>query len=269
MPRRGTYALRWDRVIGRDELKAALAGGMLETRYQPIVRLDTGAPVALEVLARLNHPALGTVLPERFVPLIEDAGLAAELIEHVAGSAFADMAGAAVASLGLSFGLNLPLEVLLVPAALERLDAQRRAAGIGVGRVVIELTESQPVTDLPRLRRATERVREAGYRMVIDDVSPSLPFVAELMELPFTGLKLDKKLVQGMGHRSGARSFVADTIATASRRGLTVIAEGVEELGTWRRLRAMGAHLAQGFLVAHPLTAVALPGWVAGWRAPA
>jgi len=251
--------------MNRGELRAALADGLLEMRYQPIVRLDTGAPVALEALARLNHPSLGIMLPGLFVPQIEDAGLAAELTDRVAGTAFAEMAGAALAPLGLRIGVNLPLDVLLVPAALERLDAQRRAAGLEPAQIAIELTESQPVTDLARLRRATERVRAAGYRAVIDDVAPSVPRIAELIDLPFTGLKLDKGLVQAVPKSQAAHGFVTATIAAAVARGLTVIAEGVEDPETWGRMRAMGAHRAQGFLIARPLMAAEVPGWMAGW----
>jgi EAL domain-containing protein (putative c-di-GMP-specific phosphodiesterase class I) len=256
------------RAMDRGELRAALADGLLEMRYQPIVSLDTGAPVGLEALARLNHPVLGTLLPGLFVPQIEDAGLAAELTDRVAGAAFADMAGAAIAPLGLSIGINLPLDVLLVPAALDRLEAQRRTAGLEPGQIVIELTESQPVIDLIGLRRATERVRVAGYRAVIDDVGPSVPRIAELMDLPFTGVKLDKGLVQAVSESQAARGFVAGTIAAAVARGLTVIAEGVEDPATWHRMRQMGAHLAQGFLVAKPLMAADVPGWMAAWGGP-
>ena len=251
--------------MDRGELRAALAAGLLEMRYQPIVRLDTGAPVGLEALARLNHPVLGIMLPGVFVPQIEDAGLAAELTDRVAGTAFADMAGAALAPLGLPIGVNLPLDVLLVPAALERFDAQRRTAGLEPGQIVIELTESQPVTDIAGLRRATERVRAAGYGAVIDDIAPSVPLIAELMDLPFTGLKLDKAVVQAVSGSQTARAFATGTIAAAVSHGLTVIAEGVEDRATWGRMRAMGAHQAQGFLVARPLLAAEVPGWLAGW----
>ena len=84
--------------MDRGELRAALADGLLETRYQPIVRLDTGAPVGLRALARLNHPVVGILLPGLFVPQIEDAGLAAELTDRVTGAAFADMAEGAIAN---------------------------------------------------------------------------------------------------------------------------------------------------------------------------
>ena len=252
--------------MDRTELRAALGSGMIETRYQPIVRLDDGGVIGVEVLARLNHPTRGTVPPDRFVPQIEDAGLAAELADCVAASAFADMGSMAIAPLGLMVGLNLPLEVLLVPAALERLDVRRREACVPAERVVIELTESQPVVDVAGLRHAMGQVRQAGYRAVIDDAAPSVPQVKELMNLPFSGVKLDRALVGEIDTRAESRSFVASVIASARARAMTVTVEGVEDFADWQRAQEIGAHRAQGFLVAHPLRASALPDWLTRWN---
>jgi hypothetical protein len=80
-------------AILTSELREALAGAMIETRYQPIVAMSDGTPFGLEALARLNHPTLGTLAPDRFVPQMEDAGLAAQLTEIVSRQAFADMTG--------------------------------------------------------------------------------------------------------------------------------------------------------------------------------
>ena len=249
------------------EIQAALAEAQIETRYQPVVRLSDRAPVGLEALARLNHPVRGTVLPDDFVPQIEDAGLAAQLTELVAASAFADMAGPALAPLGLTVSLNFPLDVLLLTTALARLETQRQAAGIPVERVLIELTESRPVRDLDALRTALESIRGVGYQIVIDDVGPAVPLLDALLDLPFTGMKLDKELVVRMQTSPDAMAMAERTIEIAKRRGLTVVAEGVEDVAIWHLVRRLGVDQAQGFLVAHPLPAAAVPAWVTSWQA--
>lgn len=247
------------------EIRAALAGAMIETRYQPIVRLADRKPVAVEVLARMNHPAHGTLLPHRFVPQMEDAGLAPALTEIVTRRAFADMGGPSLAPHGLEIALNFPLDVLLVPAAMELLDAQRREAGIPREQVVIELTESRPVEDVVGLRRAIERLRNSGYGTVIDDVQPGVPKLEALLELPFTGVKLDKDLVQRLTDDEASRDFTRGIVDVAKSRGLTVTAEGVEDAATWDRLADLGIDMAQGFLMARPLLAVAVPVWLRRW----
>ena len=128
-PLANTRAGQWH-PMHLTELREALAGAMIETRYQPIVRLADRQPVALEALARLNHPTRGTLPPDEFVPQIEDAGLAARLTDVVADRALADMAGPLLRPHALDITLNFPLDVLLVPDALRRLDARRRAAGV-------------------------------------------------------------------------------------------------------------------------------------------
>ena len=200
------------------------------------------------------------------MPQIEDAGLAGQLTELVVACAFADMTGAALAPLGLSVSVNFPLDVLVRISALARLESQRRAARIPVERVVIELTESQPVRDLVALRGAVEHLRRAGYQIVIDDVGPAVTGLEQLLDLPFTGIKLDKALVRQVGTASDVVSDVERLIGGAKVRGLTVVAEGIESVALWHRLRGLGADQAQGFLVAHPLPAAAVPMWLKSWR---
>lgn len=247
------------------EIQAALADAMIETRYQPVVRLADRRPVGLEALARMNHPVRGMVLPDDFVPQIEDAGLAGRLTELVAASAFADMAGPSLAPLGLTVSLNFPLDVLLLSSALTRLEAQRQAVGIPVEQVVIELTESRPVQDLPALQRALETMRGVGYQIVIDDAGPAVPLLDQLLDLPFTGMKLDKDLVLRMQRAPEALAMVERMIQTAKTRDLTVVAEGIEDVASWHLARRLGVDQAQGFLVAHPLPAAAIPVWLKSW----
>jgi EAL domain-containing protein (putative c-di-GMP-specific phosphodiesterase class I) len=247
------------------ELRVALRGAMIENRYQPIVRIADRHPIGLEALARLNHPKLGTLLPDRFVPQIEDAGLAAELTDLVSARAFADMAEPWLAGRGVRVSVNFPLDVLLHEAALDRLEQQRAACGIDVGRVIVELTESRPVEDFPLLRRSLDRLRNLGYGVAIDDAGPAVPWLTELLDLPFTSLKLDKDLVTRMTESETVHRFVATTVTQAKNRGMTVVAEGVETIAIWERMHAFGIDEAQGFWVGRPLPLAAVPIWTDAW----
>ena len=249
------------------ELHDALASAMIETRYQPIVALADGRPYAVEALARLNHPTLGTLSPDRFVPQMEDAGLAAQLTELMSRQAFADMMGPVMRDLGLRVTVNFPLDVLLAPLALERLEQQRSAAGILPDNVIVELTESRPVEDMATLRTSLEWLRARGYKVAIDDVGPAVPRLMPLLELPFTAIKLDMGLVRQVHENADVRAFLAGIIGAAHARGMSVIAEGVETVALWRTMKAMGVDAAQGFLVARPLPVAAVPIWLTAWNA--
>lgn len=249
------------------EVRAALANAQISARYQPIVRLKDRGLAALEVLARLDHPVIGTVMPDRFVPQVEDAGLAEQLTELIAARAFADMTRSALKTLKTPITINFPLSVLLRSEAIAVLEAQRTASGLPADQIVVELTESTPVEDFVTLRKAVEHVRALGYRAAIDDVSPTVPGLRELLSIPFTSLKLDKDLFAGQLDDAGTEDFVRDTIRRAHEHGMLVIAEGIETVDMWRRVKALEVDAAQGFLIARPLPAAAVPIWLEGWQA--
>lgn len=252
-------------AIALTELHAALDGAKIETRYQPIVRVADRRPVGLEALARLNHPEKGTIQPDRFIPLIEKAGLAGRLTDLVSDRVLADMASVALVKRNLSMSLNFPLDVFLCPESLARLDALRSAAGISAERIVLELTESRPVEDFQTLRQSLERLRGLGYRAALDDVGPAMPRLSRLLTLPFTSVKLDKDLVQQGAVAVDPLAFVRRVVDDAKSRGLTVVAEGVETPEIWSAMCAIGVDEVQGFLAARPLPLAAVPIWLDHW----
>ncbi|HEY1935004.1 MAG TPA: EAL domain-containing protein [Acetobacteraceae bacterium] len=248
------------------ELDAALNSATIEARYQPIVRIADRTPVALEALARLNHPTRGTLMPEWFVPQMEESGLAARLTELIVDRALADLASPLLVAETLRLSLNFPLDVLLLPDALERLDRKRRDAGIAASRIVLEMTESRPVEDLAGLAAVLEKLRVDGYRVSIDDVLPAMPRLDELLQLPFGSLKFDRSVVQGQNTSPELLTFMQRVIAIAHGRRLVIVAEGVEDVPTWQRLAELGVELAQGFLIARSMPADAVPGWLEAWQ---
>ncbi len=101
--------------------------------------------------------------------------------------------------------------------------------------------------------------------MAIDDAGPAVPWLAELLDLPFTSLKLDKDLIARMAGSDTVRRFVAATVTQAKARGMTVVAEGVETMAIWDRMHALGIDEAQGFWVGRPLPLAAVPIWTEAW----
>lgn len=248
------------------ELLEVVTGAMIETRYQPIVRIADRKTVAVEVLARLNHPTHGAVTPDWFVPRFEDAGLSFTLTDLVSTRALADLTGPEFAGLGLAMALNYPLKVLSHPEAAANLDERRASLGLTPEQVQIELTESRPVEDFAALGRSLDHLRALGYRISIDDVGPAVKNLDRLLTLPFTGLKLDKGIVRLIGTQGPGASMAPAVFEKALARGLTVVAEGVETQEMWDRLRALGVHEAQGFFIARPLPAAAMSVWLEAWR---
>ena len=239
----------------------------IECRFQPIVRLQDRVPVGMEILVRLRHKERGTIGPDLFIPQIERAGLSLRLTEAVANCAMTSVDPALLQQRRLFLSLNIPLDVLLSADAMGRIDTLRRSRGIPTEHLLIELTESKPVSDLAGLEAALHAWRNAGYRIAIDDMGPEMMNQRELFDMPFNVVKLDKQIVLRSETDAIARSYLQRTVDSARTRSLSVIAEGIENAAMWTHMRDIGVEHAQGFLIARALPASALPAWLDAWSA--
>ena len=251
----------------RATLRRLLAGSGLRTCYQPMVDMNTRHVVALEALVRLRLSRHVTLFPADFLPQVEALGLAGALTDAVASRALNDWAVLGEPAHRPMLSINFSLDVLLSPSALSRLDERRAAAGIAARSVLIELTESRPVDNLVRLRRSVERFRKAGYAIALDDITPSVPHLESLIDMPFTDLKLDKAVIQAAPHWPDAVKFIEHMAKRARSHNMAVTAEGVEDQVTWTMMRSLGIRFAQGFLISEPLLAEDISGWRNEWTA--
>jgi EAL domain-containing protein (putative c-di-GMP-specific phosphodiesterase class I) len=252
-------------ALTADALAAAIASRAIVNRYQPQVRLSDARPLALEALARWEHPVHGLLGANDFVPLAEASGLSAALADRVMRRAVADLATLHRGGAALRMAFNLPLDVLLHPATAERLAEAVAASGLPAEALTIELTESQIAHDLSAVRAAALRLRDHRFGVSIDDFSLSAA-QAGLVSLPFSEMKLDRSLVIAAREDRAARGALGAVVRMAHGLGLLIVAEGIETLATWQMARDIGADLAQGWMVGRPMPAVAVPAWITAWE---
>ncbi|HEY8613306.1 MAG TPA: EAL domain-containing protein [Roseomonas sp.] len=249
-------------------LRRGLAEGEMAMRYQPIVRIADRTPVGVEGLVRWlrsdGNQGATALSPDSFIPMAERGGLSLALSNAV-GRIAAEEMRALRPGFALPVSINLPLEVVLrrdTAPWLARLCRQGRLRPEDLG---IELTETSPVRDPLALRRAVIRLRQAGHPVWIDDMS-----LAEnrdfLLDLPFSGIKLDRFLVGATPHSRRARAETERLVAMAHARGMLVTAEGVASAALWRGMAMAGVDRAQGYAIGRPLPAAALPAWSVAWR---
>jgi EAL domain-containing protein (putative c-di-GMP-specific phosphodiesterase class I) len=252
-------------ALTAEALAGAIDARTIVNRYQPQVRMADAQPLALEALARWEHPLHGLLGAGDFVPLAERTGLAAALAERVMRSAVADLAALHRKGARLRMAFNLPLDVLLHPATAERLGEAVAAAGLPAEALTIELTESQIAQDLGAVRAAALRLRDQRFGVSIDDFSLSAA-QAGLVALPFSEMKLDRSLVIAARDDRAARGALGAVVRMAHGLGLLIVAEGIETLATWQMARDLGADLAQGWMVGRPMPAVAVSAWLSAWE---
>jgi EAL domain-containing protein (putative c-di-GMP-specific phosphodiesterase class I) len=256
------------RQIPTDDPKQLVDGlkrGEIAVRYQPAVRISDRRPALLEGLARWQRQDDTPLSPDAFVPMAERNGLGRALSIAVAHRAFSEMASAS-ARIGAALSINLPLAVLVERDVMVWLKQLQTETRFPLSALILEMTETSPVLDRSTLRRALERLRNAGIKVLIDDMGLE-DDRADLIDLPFAGIKLDRHLVTAMPGSRRARAEVQKLVRKAHRAGMTVTAEGVSDARLWRAVAAADVDHAQGYGIARPLPAEALNAWNGAWQA--
>lgn len=247
-----------ERPLSRDDLAAAIDGGHLALFYQPKIDLRPGqgmAVVGAEALVRWNHESRGLIAPDAFIGLAEETGLIRPLSDYVFREAAGFLAGELAAYPELSLAVNLSAESFLDPGLPGYLQDVAREYGISPGRMVIEVTESTAMADVKRTMETTTRLRVKGFGLALDDFGTGFSSLSHLHRMPFTEIKVDRSFVMPLTTSAEAVIIVRSTIDLAHNLGLSVCAEGVEDVAALEQLRAFGAETAQGYLFARPMPA--------------
>lgn len=249
--------------ISEADLRGALRDGRLRVRFQPVLNANSLRMTGVEALARLHHPALGILLPAQFMQRAIDTGQERELSNMAAARAVTDLRGEAFMQ-HRTIAFNVPLLTFLDSDGPARVLEICAIASHPASRTVVELVETMQVPDLRALAGAVETWRKAGFRVTIDDAGPRLPYWRELLDMPFTGIKLDRTL---SGEQRACVEMAEDIVTAARRSGLGIVAEGIEDDAALRRMRAIGVDEVQGYFFCRPLPTPALRIWAAAWDA--
>jgi EAL domain-containing protein (putative c-di-GMP-specific phosphodiesterase class I) len=113
------------------------------------------------------------------------------------------------------------------------------------------------------------RLRLKGFGLSIDDFGTGYSSLAQLSQIPFTELKIDKDFVFGAHAQPRKRAVVEASLDLARKLGLTAVAEGVESMEDWQMLAELGCDIAQGYLIGRPVPGSELQATISRWRRPA
>ncbi len=247
-------------------LLEAIVRGELITVYQPQVELATGQLVGVETLVRWQHPEDGLVGPEHFVPLAEEHQLIDDLTRSMLGPVLMQARAWYEAGLRLHIGVNVSMDNL---GALDFPDFVARAlatAGLPPEHLVLEVTESRLMTNAIAALDILTRLRLKHIGLSIDDFGTGHSSLAQLRDIPFDELKLDRGFVHGAHRDSANRAILEANLGMARQLGMRTVAEGVEDRADWELLRSMRCDLAQGYFIARPMPGGELLPWIAEWE---
>jgi diguanylate cyclase (GGDEF)-like protein len=237
-------------------LRDALSGAGWPLRYQPVVRLDTGIVVGCEALLEPLAP------PLEVIEVAEELGLIGRLGEQVLRTALEQAVQWRARVPELMMGVNVSSIQLMDPVLPSRVHSELQRSGLPGRALVLEVTETAFTEDTPQAARAAIVLQDMGVQISIDDFGTGFSSLGRLRSLPCDELKLDRTFVADLGRFPGAESIVAAVVALGAARGLSVVAEGIEDETERAALVQLGCTLGQGWLFAPPMLPDAFGEWL-------
>jgi diguanylate cyclase (GGDEF)-like protein/PAS domain S-box-containing protein len=242
------------RVVARELIESALEEQRVTAFFQPIIDVATESVVAFEALARVTAPDGSILSPATFIPAAEASGLITPL-----GTCMLRLACGAAASWSASG--PMAVAVNLSPRQFEKgnlpsiIQDALAASRLAPGNLHLELTETTIIDLRSDVLTQLGLLRDLGVEIGLDDFGTGYASLTHLRRLPLTFVKIDQSFVQGIGSDEGDERIVASVIDLAANLGLRSIAEGVETVEQFARLRELGADQAQGYLIGRPAPA--------------
>jgi EAL domain-containing protein (putative c-di-GMP-specific phosphodiesterase class I) len=170
--------------------------------------------------------------------------------------------------LQLRVSVNVSASTLTGPEVADRYERIVRELGVSPEQILLEITESTGIGDTARSLGMLARLRLKGFGLSVDDFGTGYSSLAQLSQIPFTELKIDRGFVIGSPAQARKRAVIETSIDLARKLNLSVVAEGVETMDEWKLLAALGCDMAQGYLISAAVPGEALAQTIQNWRRP-
>lgn len=255
------HAAVLERLALEAELKRAILAGQLDVRYQPIVELESRRIVAVEALARWEHPSRGSLAPADFIPLAEQTGaiiaLGRFVLDHAARTA-SRWQRDTEAGRDVTVSVNVSLIQLEQGGIVDAVVEVLAGAGIRPGTLTLELTETAFGGDARRMATLLQELSDLDVELAIDDFGTGFSSLQHLQHFPIDQLKIPKPFIDGLGEAGDDAALTRAILEIGQSLGLRVVAEGIERPEQLERLRELGCRYGQGYLLGRPTDAATI-----------
>lgn len=261
------FDVEYDKAIKQhnknlEDVLSAIENDEFVLYYQPKVSLETHKLISVEALIRWQHPKEGFLLPNTFLPIVEDHILSIKLGEWVIERAFKQMSAWIKEGLMISVSINIGARQLQDPSFTEYLQMMLlRYPDVPAHLVELEILETSALEDMVHVSQIMHACKALGVRFALDDFGTGYSSLSYLRKLPIDILKIDQSFICNLLHDSDDLAIVEAIIGLSKAFELSVIAEGVETQEHAELLLKHGCEFAQGYGIAHPMHPDAISIW--------
>ncbi|MEK3936886.1 EAL domain-containing protein [Sporosarcina sp. FSL W7-1349] len=249
----GTATKSLERILLENELRKSVKLGQFHIDYQPKINLRTNELAGVEALVRWNHPDLGRIPPDKFIPVAEETKIIVPLGEWILREGCRqvnDWIQKGFAPFRVAINMS-PVQVE-DPGTVSMVQKILDETGTPAELIEIEVTETT-FADREGLREKMQTLRDMGITVAIDDFGTGYSTFSYIKDLPADTLKIDMSFIRDIHENEESRAIVKAIIALADTVGLRVVAEGVEYEEQAEILRSFGCTEAQGYLFSRPI----------------
>jgi len=239
----------------KGELHRAIERNELSIEYQPVISMETGRISSFEALLRWNHPELGAVSPEVFIPIAEHAGLIDEIGRWVLQKACSQLkAWHEIGHDNLKIAVNFSVIQFRNPDFADKVMSIIQQADLNPEALILEITESELIHNFEMAEASLNQLSHAGVRISLDDFGTGYSSLSYLKLFPIDIVKIDKSFLQGFPENNHDAAVVSAIIAMVHSLGLYVVAEGVEHNNQLQVLQNLHCDSIQGYLFSEPIS---------------
>lgn len=249
----GTATKTLERILLENELRKSVQMGHFTLEYQPKMNLSKGELTGVEALVRWNHPDLGRIPPDKFIPIAEETKIILPLGEWILREACKQAyIWKQQGYKSFRIAVNMSTVQLEEPTIVETINRILNEERVTAELIEIELTETS-FADRDEMRETIQRIRELGIQVAIDDFGTGYSTFSYIKELPADTLKIDMSFIRDIDVNENSRAIVQAIITLAGTAELQVIAEGIETEKQAKLLLELGCTEGQGYFYSKPL----------------
>lgn len=238
-----------------NDLKAAIAHDELELYYQPFMDSSTNQIMGAESLLRWPHKEYGMIMPDEFIAIAEQTEIIHALSLWVIKTGLQQLKIWQQDNPDFVLSFNISAQNLTDDVFFEELEYLLESDQINNATLVMEITETQMMSDTQNALRNLWRLSELGIRIAIDDFGTGYSSLSYLKQLPATELKIDKSFIFNLEDDDHNQILVRTVVQMAHNFGLIVVAEGVESERCYQILKQLGCDICQGYHFSRPVPA--------------